>query len=202
MAQPALGWRGGAAGRWGHLQLPRGCRAHRACRCAVTMAPPRPAAAALQCDRWEPLVQQGKVYLISKASLRNKRGNFNQARRGAGRGSGGRGPRPARGVGIPLRICAVSAPAHTPLGPDPHLISLPPPSLPSRRGTSLRSTGRTRARWRSAWTRRTSRRSTSTCAAAHLPSCLAAWLLGGPGRPLVVTVSRPSCLRACPWWPV
>lgn len=33
-----------------------------------------------QCDRWEPHVQQGKVYLISKASLRNKRGNFNQTR--------------------------------------------------------------------------------------------------------------------------
>jgi len=25
-------------------------------------------------------VEQGKVYLISKASLRNKRGNFNQVR--------------------------------------------------------------------------------------------------------------------------
>ncbi len=33
-------------------------------------------------------MQQGKVYLISKASLRNKRGNFNQARRaGAWEGS-------------------------------------------------------------------------------------------------------------------
>lgn len=36
-----------------------------------------------QCDRWEPHVQQGKVYLISKASLRNKRGNFNQVCPGA-----------------------------------------------------------------------------------------------------------------------
>lgn len=33
-----------------------------------------------QCDRWEPVIDQGKVYLISKASLRNKRGNFNQTR--------------------------------------------------------------------------------------------------------------------------
>jgi replication factor A1 len=38
-----------------------------------------------QCDRWEPQVQQGKVYLISKASLRNKRGNFNQASFGVAR---------------------------------------------------------------------------------------------------------------------
>lgn len=33
-----------------------------------------------QCDRWEPVIEQGKVYMISKASLRNKRGNFNQTR--------------------------------------------------------------------------------------------------------------------------
>lgn len=33
-----------------------------------------------QCDRWEPIIEQGKVYVISKASLRNKRGNFNQTR--------------------------------------------------------------------------------------------------------------------------
>ena len=45
---------------------------------------PLPATLALrrapQCDRWEGSVEAGKVYLISKASLRNKRGNFNQTR--------------------------------------------------------------------------------------------------------------------------
>ncbi|KAL4425850.1 hypothetical protein ABPG75_009866 [Micractinium tetrahymenae] len=33
-----------------------------------------------QCDKWESQVEQGKVYMISKASLRNKRGNYNQTR--------------------------------------------------------------------------------------------------------------------------
>ena len=41
---------------------------------------PAPAPRPLQCDRWEGSVEAGKVYLISKASLRNKRGNFNQTR--------------------------------------------------------------------------------------------------------------------------
>ncbi|KFM22959.1 Replication protein A 70 kDa DNA-binding subunit [Auxenochlorella protothecoides] len=33
-----------------------------------------------QCDKWYEAVDTGKVYLVSKASLRNKRGNFNQTR--------------------------------------------------------------------------------------------------------------------------
>lgn len=33
-----------------------------------------------QCDKWYEAVETGKVYLVSKASLRNKRGNFNQTR--------------------------------------------------------------------------------------------------------------------------
>lgn len=33
-----------------------------------------------QVDRWFGKVEVGKVYMLSKASLRNKRGNFNQTR--------------------------------------------------------------------------------------------------------------------------
>ena len=68
------GWQGKAI-ECGCAELP--CQVHILAAAHIAFPPPH---GLPQCDRWEPQVQQGKVYLISKASLRNKRGNFNQAR--------------------------------------------------------------------------------------------------------------------------
>lgn len=96
----------------------------------------------LQCDRWEGAVEQGKVYLISKASLRNKRGNFNQVAGWlAGLGCGW-----AAGwlMGGLTGLAGLSSPTHHPPTHPPSAPSSPHFPLPAaRRGTSTRSTWRT-----------------------------------------------------------